>query len=950
MDPFSIGVGVTGILSLAIQLTDKLSKYIGSVKGAVRESHELANELSVLVKVMKGLESFLISQKLQGQRFENTAILYVTANNCQEQLKSLESTLKKFMNATKKRSKLWQRCVKWPLQREEHRHAVSNIRQCVQIFQVALSLDGWNMVSKSTDELHHLRQDHTNGNKILFQKLDKAESLSVELRNVMQSWNAKLEEFRLVRTDDERRDLLQWLSPSVDPSSNYNDAIKSRKEDTGLWFLRSRSFRAWIKTSGTLWLHGIPGCGKTVLCSTIVEAMKEICHQSMAHALAYFYFDFRDAKKQDVTMMLRSLFRQLCAAETTVPESINSLYRHCRGTGHAPAFEELVSAFFAAIRGSDREIYIVIDAMDELPKSGLSGERGDLLNFLQKIADENFQTLHILLTSRDELEIRTTLESMQVMEIYLDKEYLGPDIKAFIQSRLRERRFASLPQDVKKKIEAKLCTNAHGMFRLVVSQLEILERFRTIRDIKGALKTLPKTIDAVYDRILNSIDQEDIPDARSILQWIAFSECPLTLEQLAEAMEIRPGTEPLDPKDRRFDPSAEVLRMCGGLVSVYGDHQTKKTAIVQFAHISVQEYLLSGRSPVISISSVSSHEYIASCCMSYFLQMNSSKVPKRGLDAYPLLNYAVHYLPKHMKCVGSSNERLLDLSYKLFTPDFTCARQNWLRILNRYSTDPGEWSLLDSALPLGSAHIITRLLDSNEKSHPRSRVLDNAALGEHWDALEVLLAHGRCYFRIQMYPYVLHNVAKLRRWNMFRMVLQNFLKVKACRGPLHEISTTKGQYGDLLTFRVRLPKAPELDYHKDGGVTSVYRRRGDTTRGPFSIEEITHISSGEFDIQFWTDDAKSLHRHLGIVERALQRYYVASGKEAVGGEESDFKWRFEYQHAKSGRGREIEDPCWVAIAPFPKKRTTQGILPIMSAILVLCLHIDFILMPECEVD
>jgi len=48
-----------------------------------------------------------------------------------------------------------------------------------------------------------------------------------------------------------------------------------------------------------LWLSGISGCGKFVLSSTIVADIQTICARDPDRILAYFYFDFNDAKMLD---------------------------------------------------------------------------------------------------------------------------------------------------------------------------------------------------------------------------------------------------------------------------------------------------------------------------------------------------------------------------------------------------------------------------------------------------------------------------------------------------------------------------------------------------------------------------------------------------------------------------------------------------------------------------
>jgi len=142
MDPFSLTAGVAGLLSLTIQLTRTLSEYASSVKNAVSESHNLALELSSLVTTLRQLERFFKDHTDNGA-FCESSIIYSTMKKCHARLHSIELPLKKFMDSTKERSKLWQRCVKWPLEKREHQQTVESIRHCVQIFEFSLSINGW---------------------------------------------------------------------------------------------------------------------------------------------------------------------------------------------------------------------------------------------------------------------------------------------------------------------------------------------------------------------------------------------------------------------------------------------------------------------------------------------------------------------------------------------------------------------------------------------------------------------------------------------------------------------------------------------------------------------------------------------------------------------------------------------------------------------------------------
>lgn len=101
--------------------------------------------------------------------------------------------------------------------------------------------------------------------------------------------------------------LQRWLS-APDPSTNYRRALQQRQDGTALWFFESDEFSQWTSTTDSrLWLSGIPGCGKTVLSSAIIEKLE----MDSSHTVLYFFFDFSDAEKRSLEGMLRSLINQL---------------------------------------------------------------------------------------------------------------------------------------------------------------------------------------------------------------------------------------------------------------------------------------------------------------------------------------------------------------------------------------------------------------------------------------------------------------------------------------------------------------------------------------------------------------------------------------------------------------------------------------------------------------
>ncbi|KAH8805380.1 hypothetical protein F5884DRAFT_799144 [Xylogone sp. PMI_703] len=153
-----------------------------------------------------------------------------------------------------------------------------------------------------------------------------------------------------ITSEDLREKIYAWFSPP-DPTSNYIKARELCQESTGTWLVQSKQFTDWkVEENSFLWLHGIPGCGKTILCSTIVEDVISSC-QSNADGDAYFesdsavlhfYFYFNDINKQSHKKMICSLIMQLSSDNETLPRPVTSLYASYLNGQRQPTTETLL--------------------------------------------------------------------------------------------------------------------------------------------------------------------------------------------------------------------------------------------------------------------------------------------------------------------------------------------------------------------------------------------------------------------------------------------------------------------------------------------------------------------------------------------------------------------------------------------------------------------------------
>lgn len=89
-----------------------------------------------------------------------------------------------------------------------------------------------------------------------------------------------------------------------------------------------------------------------------------------------------------------------------------------------------------------------------------------------------------------------------------------------------------------------------------------------LSSLEKALGALPTTLDATYDRILTNIDEEYVDDAIRVLQWLAFSARPMTVDEVAETLSVCLDEDPRFDPDRRLRDPLDILVICSSLVTV----------------------------------------------------------------------------------------------------------------------------------------------------------------------------------------------------------------------------------------------------------------------------------------------------------------------------------------------------------------------------------------------
>ncbi|KAG9762871.1 Pfs, NACHT and ankyrin domain protein, partial [Aureobasidium melanogenum] len=561
-----------------------------------------------------------------------------------------------------------------------------------------------------------------------------------------------------------------WLRPP-DASINLVNASKLRHSNTGRWFLESGRYK-WLKSTygARLWLRGMPGCGKTVLSSTIIEDLK--LDRTAGTAIVYFFFSFSDESKQKLDYMLRSLIFQLAEWHRSSKEHLMQLFKGSRNGCEQPRTTALIKVL-SQMLSELQDVTVVLDALDE------AVEKPDLMRWITSPCNANCK---FILTSRPERDIEESLVSWLGSHetITLEDEAVDADIKAYIYYRLETESRLSRWTTMHEEIVDVLVKKAAGMFRWVHCQIEELTKCLDKLAVRRVLQTLPKDLNETYDRILQDIPAARVSNAIKLLQLLTFTNRPLWVEEAVDAIATEPELEPPFDIENRILPPEAVVGYCSSLVKVTTVRPDISPTFMQLqlAHFSVQEYLLLNRleNPYHQFFEEKiANARISQICLAYLWKASEASRDLTRPAVFPFTTFATHSWPKHARIAGESDDITFKWTSKIFTTEHF--KQYWLRdkrILERgvepgpslyYASlgglersvrsllkngaDPnarGGWygNALHAASVSGNTHIVQILLDQGARVNAKGRVFGSAlqAAAQHIDVMRLLLDHG----------------------------------------------------------------------------------------------------------------------------------------------------------------------------------------------------------------
>ncbi|KAF2137259.1 uncharacterized protein K452DRAFT_212880, partial [Aplosporella prunicola CBS 121167] len=504
----------------------------------------------------------------------------------------------------------------------------------------------------------------------------------------------------------EKRKLLEWLSP-VDYASKQSEIFKRNQAGTGKWFLESPQFQDFLNGStSTLFCPGIPGAGKTIMSSLVIN---ELWKRFPAgdRGIAAIYFDYKKPGEQTLESVFAGILKQLVQAQPVIHGSVDKLYEAHHRSGSKPTVEELTSCLSSMSRNYQR-VYLVLDALDESD----TVTRRKLLAEIVKLQAQGF--IQLMATSRPLQDIVEMFKGANILEVRASKD----DVRLYVEKNLD---FLADWEDaeLEKRVVEGIVEAADGIFLLTRLHLDSLEDKVTLRDLEEALTRLPKGSEAVskaYDSAIERIEFQKPRIrglARQLISWVTLAKEPLSSRALEHALAIEPGVFSLDQK--RTPKMKLVISACAGLVTVESERN-----IVRLIHYTAQEYF----EAKILQWMPKALEDITNRCLTYLMLPEFSRPAPASLYNVafkleselisPLAHYAAQYWGKHAQGIQS---QVRDLALKFLTSKYI---ENLSRFFPVFGIGNKTLTGLHLATFFGLSELAVILLQNGHAPNPKT--------------------------------------------------------------------------------------------------------------------------------------------------------------------------------------------------------------------------------------
>ncbi|KAL6825975.1 ankyrin repeat-containing domain protein [Trichoderma sp. SZMC 28015] len=463
---------------------------------------------------------------------------------------------------------------------------------------------------------------------------------------------------------DEDLQILEWIT-STDYGPQQSDFFGKRQPGTGQWLLDSIEYQTWLSArKQTLFCPGIPGAGKTILTSIVVDHLERTHKADSTIGIAYIYCNYRRQEEQSIENLLASLLKQLGRRQNCLRNFLKDFYEQHIGKGTRPSVDEISTVLHSVAEGYST-VFIIVDALDECQNSDGSRQR-----FLTELF--NLQELYgwnLFLTSR---VIPDIVDHCSETSIPLEIRASTEDIDRYLKENTgRLPSFVQQNQQIQKEIVEEISQAVDGMFLLAHIYLNSLNDKMTPKAIKNALRSFHKPVsglgetkmagilDHAYEQAMLRINEQQAGYkdlANKVLLWIVCAKRRLTIMELRHALAVEVDGQELDKEN--IPTIQDMVSVCAGLVTI-----DDESDIIRLVHYTTQEYFDQTRQRWFPDAEM----VMADTCATYLLLNAFESGPCRGSDnyfkrlkSYPFYKYAAQNWGHHARKASKLCQKVME--------------------------------------------------------------------------------------------------------------------------------------------------------------------------------------------------------------------------------------------------------------------------------------------------
>ncbi|ROW04889.1 hypothetical protein VMCG_04769 [Cytospora schulzeri] len=465
-------------------------------------------------------------------------------------------------------------------------------------------------------------------------------------------------------SNDKYADVLDWLSGS--PYYSHHEFVsQSRLTGAGKWLAKHPDYMEWHNTSSSslLLLHGIPGCGKTTLCSVVVDALlTTAANNPSAAPFGYFYCANTQSEKTRASSdnVMRTLLGQL-ALSPTEPRKIQELL--CSEYDRQSALARIDGLDLPKLHTRDctrlildlaekDPLTIVIDSVDSMDEE----DQIVFLSSLRHIVAKSDNVVKIFITSRSNIHILSGANN----QVQITAHETRMDMKTYIRHQVHTSVADKLLLEGNASPSLQI---TEASFLWVKLQIEQLCREKEEANVVTALQNeLPEDLDQLYAGALSHIFKSGVlarDIAVTVFLWLIHMQEPPTPSALLSALSITDKSTNIQ--------LPQLLSICANLVVL-----DSRCNVLRFCHQTVQEFLeLHEVSSAANAHCLLTSACIEACSEDPVPDINV-QTPSEDFHAYAALYWPVHF--KMAQYLGS-NGYLIEMVYSFIFEDSTDTTQ-----------------------------------------------------------------------------------------------------------------------------------------------------------------------------------------------------------------------------------------------------------------------------------